>query len=127
MPPTLANGKVCYVEIPAVDVARSADFYGKVFGWSAQTGVLAPERGYREWQGNGRVVAGLVPASGAEPARWRTTVEVLEVTAAVQRCLDLGGRVLQGPVDLLVGRYTRLVDPLGATFSVIELIPELRG
>ena len=49
------------------------------------------------------------------------------MTAAVQRCLDLGGRVLQGPVDLLVGRYTRLVDPLGATFSVIELIPELRG
>ncbi len=33
MPPTLANGKVCYIEIPAVDVDRSADFYAKVFGW----------------------------------------------------------------------------------------------
>jgi predicted enzyme related to lactoylglutathione lyase len=33
MPPTLANGKVCYIEIPAVDVHRSADFYTKVFGW----------------------------------------------------------------------------------------------
>jgi len=118
---------VCWSELVTGDEPGAECFYGKVFGWSAQTGVLAPERGYREWQGNGRVVAGLVPASGAEPARWRTTVEVLEVTAAVQRCLDLGGRVLQGPVDLLVGRYTRLVDPLGATFSVIELIPELRG
>src|SRR5205823_380029 len=89
---------VCWSELVTGDEAGAECFYGKVFGWSAQTGVLAPERGYREWQGNGRVVAGLVPASGAEPARWRTTVEVLEVTAAVQRCLDLGGRVLQGPV-----------------------------
>lgn len=28
-----ANGKICYVDIPAIDVARSADFYGTVFGW----------------------------------------------------------------------------------------------
>ena len=33
MPPTLANGKLCYIEIPAVDIHRSADFYAKVFGW----------------------------------------------------------------------------------------------
>ena len=33
MSPTLANGKVCYIEIPAVDIKRSADFYAKVFGW----------------------------------------------------------------------------------------------
>jgi len=31
--PTPANGKVCYIEIPAVDVRRSAEFYEKVFGW----------------------------------------------------------------------------------------------
>jgi len=33
MPPTLANGKVCYIEIPAVDIHQSANFYAKVFGW----------------------------------------------------------------------------------------------
>lgn len=33
MPPTLANGKICYIEIPASDIARSADFYKNVFGW----------------------------------------------------------------------------------------------
>lgn len=33
MPPTLGNGKICYIEIPATDVARSADFYSRVFGW----------------------------------------------------------------------------------------------
>ena len=34
MPPTRANGKICYIEMPATDIARSADFYGKVFGWN---------------------------------------------------------------------------------------------
>ena len=29
----ITNGKVCYVEIPAIDVRRSAEFYEKVFGW----------------------------------------------------------------------------------------------
>jgi len=33
MPPTLANGKICYIEMPATDIARSADFYKQVFCW----------------------------------------------------------------------------------------------
>lgn len=31
--PTLKNGKVCYVEIPAQDIQRSAEFYQRIFGW----------------------------------------------------------------------------------------------
>jgi len=34
--PTLSNGKICYVEIPALDVRTSADFYSKVFGWNVR-------------------------------------------------------------------------------------------
>lgn len=34
MTPTLANGKICYVEMPASDIQRSADFYREVFGWT---------------------------------------------------------------------------------------------
>ena len=34
MPPTSANGKICYIELPADDVQRSADFYRDVFGWN---------------------------------------------------------------------------------------------
>lgn len=34
MPTTLGNGKICYIEFPATDIARSSDFYSKVFGWN---------------------------------------------------------------------------------------------
>ena len=33
MPPTRANGKICYLEIPATDIDRSVAFYQAVFGW----------------------------------------------------------------------------------------------
>src|SRR5688572_29077557 len=33
MPPTLANGKICYLEIPAIEVRTSVAFYESVFGW----------------------------------------------------------------------------------------------
>jgi len=33
MPPTRANGKICYIEMPASDITRSAEFYKGVFGW----------------------------------------------------------------------------------------------
>ena len=31
--PTLGNGKVCYIEIPAIDINVSVAFYRAVFGW----------------------------------------------------------------------------------------------
>ena len=34
---TRTNGKICYVELPANDVSRSAAFYQAVFGWRAKT------------------------------------------------------------------------------------------
>jgi uncharacterized protein len=37
MPPTLANGKICYIEMPSTDIPCSADFYKRVFGWNIRT------------------------------------------------------------------------------------------
>jgi predicted enzyme related to lactoylglutathione lyase len=36
MPPTLGHGKICYLEIPATDVAQSAAFYQVAFGWKTR-------------------------------------------------------------------------------------------
>jgi predicted enzyme related to lactoylglutathione lyase len=33
MSPKTANGRICYIELPATDIRRSADFYRAVFGW----------------------------------------------------------------------------------------------
>jgi predicted enzyme related to lactoylglutathione lyase len=31
--PTLGNGKICYIGIPAINIAESAAFYSEIFGW----------------------------------------------------------------------------------------------
>lgn len=36
MPPTRANGKICYIEMPTTDIARSSEFYKRVFGWNVR-------------------------------------------------------------------------------------------
>ena len=33
MPDQNPHGKICYIEMPATDIAQSAEFYRKVFGW----------------------------------------------------------------------------------------------
>ena len=36
MAPTCANGKICDLEIPATDLARSVKFYQAAFGWQVR-------------------------------------------------------------------------------------------
>ena len=34
--PNYRTGKICYIEIPAIDIAESAQFYQQVFGWQTR-------------------------------------------------------------------------------------------
>jgi predicted enzyme related to lactoylglutathione lyase len=52
--PTFGNGKICYVEIPAADIAVSSTFYQTVFGWEIRTrsnGSIAFDDGIKEVSG----------------------------------------------------------------------------
>ena len=46
MPPTIANGKICYIEMPSKDVAGSESFYARFRDPSGlqQPAVLDPSR-----------------------------------------------------------------------------------
>ena len=35
--PTIANGKICYVELPSNDPKASSKFYKQIFGWNIRT------------------------------------------------------------------------------------------
>src|ERR1041384_6973762 len=64
MTPTMGNGKICYVEMPANDIARSAEFYEKVFGWKTRRrgdGAIAFDDGVG--QVSGAWITGRSPAT----------------------------------------------------------------
>jgi predicted enzyme related to lactoylglutathione lyase len=53
--PTLATGKICYLEIPAADVERSSRFYRDAFGWELRTrddGTIAFDDAVKEVSGS---------------------------------------------------------------------------
>jgi predicted enzyme related to lactoylglutathione lyase len=122
-------GAPCWTDLRTRDTGRAELFYGTVFGWKEQPGETAPGMDYSEWWSRGRVVAGMAEL-GPEvpplvPAAWHSTFEVADCAEVTSRCADLGGRVLLPPMDIGIGEYTQLADPLGASFGVIHLPPHL--
>src|ERR1700730_12841695 len=111
MAPTSTNGKVCYIEIPAVDVQRSADFYAEVFGWRIRKrgdGHLAFDD--TTGQGSGSWVVGRQPAPTPGMLVY---IMVDSVDAAVAAVLAHGGELVQA-VGVDAPEITaRFSDPAG--------------
>ena len=93
MPPTLGEGKICYIEIPATDIARSVEFYQKSFGWSIRKrrdGSTAFDDGVG--QVSGTWVLGRPPA--AEPGLM-VYIMVDSIAEAIQKVVANGGEIVQ--------------------------------
>ena len=118
MPPTLANGKICYIEIPAIDVRLSADFYEKVFGWRIrQRGDGSSAFDDTTGEVSGTWVIGR-PAS-AQPGLL-VYIMVDSVAATVDAVLAHGGQLVQ-PIGADAPEITaRFRDPAGNVIGLYQ-------
>src|SRR5678816_4023561 len=111
MPPTLRNGKICYLEIPATDVRRSSEFYEKVFGWRTRRrgdGSIAFDDTTGEVSGTWAL--GRLPAS-APGLLFYIMVDSVEASAAA--VVAQGGEIVQ-PIGMDAPEITaRFRDPAG--------------
>jgi predicted enzyme related to lactoylglutathione lyase len=118
MPPTLSNGKICYVEIPAIDVGRSVDFYQSVFGWSVRRrgdGQAAFDDSVGEVSGTW--VTGRPPSR--EPGLL-LYIMVDSVAATIDAILAHGGELVQ-PIGTDAPQVTaRFSDPAGNVIGLYE-------
>jgi predicted enzyme related to lactoylglutathione lyase len=118
MPPTLANGKICYVEIPAIDVSRSIAFYETVFRWQTRRrgdGSTAFDDGVG--QVSGTWVTGR-PAS-AQPGLL-IYIMVDSVAATIGDIIAHGGEIVQ-PVGADAPEITaRFRDPAGNVLGLYQ-------
>ncbi len=118
MPPTLANGKVCYLEIPAVDVNVSSKFYERVFGWKIRrrgNGRLAFDDGVNEVSGTW--VVGRPPS--AQPGML-IYVMVDSVAVSIDAVLANGGEIVQ-PIGADSPEITaRFKDPAGNVLGLFQ-------
>jgi uncharacterized protein len=118
MPPTLSNGKICYVEIPAMDVGSSVDFYRAVFGWSVRRrgdGQTAFDDSVG--QVSGTWVTGRPPSR--EPGLL-LYIMVDSVAATVDAILAHGGELVQ-PICADAPHVTaRFSDPAGNVIGLYQ-------
>src|SRR5882762_7404099 len=109
--PTYANAKICYIELPAIDINASASFYKSVFGWQARRrgdGSLAFDDGAGEVSGTW--VAGRKPAT--EPGLL-VYIMMDSVAAALDAVVKHGGKIVQ-PIGMDAPEITaRFSDPAG--------------
>ena len=119
MAPTMGNGKICYVEIPAADIRRSAEFYESVFGWKTRKrgdGQLAFDDGVG--QVSGTWVTGR-PASSSQPGLLIYII-VDDAAATVSAIVAHGGEIVQsigGDAPEITARFR---DPGGNILGVYQ-------
>jgi uncharacterized protein len=118
MTPTLGNGKICYVEIPANDVQRSAEFYEKVFGWKIRKrgdGAIAFDDGVGEVSGTW--VTGRPPATTPGLLIY---IMVDSVAATIDTIIAHGGELAQ-PIGADAPEITaRFRDPAGNVIGLYQ-------
>jgi predicted enzyme related to lactoylglutathione lyase len=118
MPPTLSHGKICYVEIPANNVAQSAEFYQRVFGWKTRRrgdGSTAFDDSVGEVSGTW--VTGRPPCT--EPGLL-FYVMVDSVAAVLDLVVASGGRIVQ-PIGADAPEITaRFRDPAGNVIGLYQ-------
>src|SRR5437870_3318491 len=116
--PTLGNGKICYLEIPALDINRAAAFYKEVFGWRIRT------------RGDGSVAFddGVGEVSGAWVVGRRAVAEpglliYIMVDSVAATCLAVvanGGKIVQSIGADAPEITARFTDPAGNLIGLYQ-------
>jgi len=118
MPPTSVNGKICYLEIPALDTRRSADFYAKVFGWRIRKrgdGSTAFD------DATGEVSGAWVTGRKAWPEPGLLFYVMVDSVAAAIDAVAANGGVLVQPIGADAPEITaRFKDPAGNVIGLYQ-------
>lgn len=116
--PTFGNGKICYIEIPSLDVNKSAEFYQKIFGWIVRTsneGMTSFDDGVGEVSGTWRTDRKPVTELG-------TLIHIMvdDIEKSIQAIIENGGQLVQ-PVGMEAPEITaRFSDPSGNVFGLYQ-------
>src|ERR1051326_6901803 len=116
--PTHADGKICYIEMPANDVKQSATFYQQVFGWNIrQRGDGATAFDDTTGQVSGAWVLNRKPMTEIGLLFY---IMVDDIETSVKAVIENGGAIVQ-PVGMDAPEITaRFTDPGGNIIGLYQ-------
>lgn len=117
---TYTPGTPCWVDLASPDPAQAVDFYGGLFGWTAQVAPEPEAGGYTTFFKDGQAVAAVGPLqSEQQPPAWTTYFATDDVERTAAGVPAAGGTVLVEPMDVLgYGRMAVFHDPAGTVAAV---------
>jgi hypothetical protein len=117
-----AVGEFSWHELATTDHEAAFAFYHDAFGWEQTDAMdLGPMGTYLMFGTGGRTLGGMFTKSAEleGPPFWLYYIRVPDVHAATERVATLGGRVLNGPMEVPGGDWVaQCVDPQGAVFAL---------
>ena len=120
--PTFGNGKICYIEMPAIDVQQSAAFYEAVFGWNIRRrddGATSFDDGVGEVSGVWTRRRKAVTDPG-----FMISVMVYDIYATMEKIVAHGGVIVQ-PVGMDPPELTaHFTDPAGNRLGLFQHNPK---
>jgi predicted enzyme related to lactoylglutathione lyase len=120
-----APGSFCWIELATTDQNAAKTFYSSLLGWTPMDFPMGPDAFYTMFQlagGQAGAAFTLSPAERAKvPPHWNLYVCVTSADEAAGRVKELGGKIIEGPFDVMTfGRMALIQDPTGAYFSIWE-------
>ena len=104
--------------------ASAFEFYHELFGWDQTESMDMGEASIYQMygaQGSGKSSGGMFnkTAEMPGPPAWLFYVRVDDVNAAAEKVKELGGQVLNGPMEVPGGdMIAQCMDPQGAAFAL---------
>ncbi len=117
-------GAVEWTDLTVVDAEFVKDFYCDVVGWKSSDVSMGQYNDFNiQLPGSGQTIAGICHARGGNsnmPPQWLMYVRVEDVTVSSEKCIELGGEVLDGPKKMGKDLICVIKDPAGAVLALVS-------
>ncbi len=121
-PESSRPGEFSWHELAATDHEAAFGFYSELFGWEKTDAMDMGEDGiYQMYGRGGPPLGGMYTVSENMPAPpgWLHYIMVDDVRRKAERVKELGGQVLNGPMEVPGGDLiAQCLDPQGALFAI---------
>jgi predicted enzyme related to lactoylglutathione lyase len=123
--PSMAEGVFVWHQLMTRHPDKAKEFYGTVFGWTAESKPLGEFKTYMVFKMGDREIGGMLPMAEGEfegaPELWLTFILVEDAAKTVEKAKKLGGKVRMPVTRLPFGCFAVLADPTNAVFAIFQV------
>lgn len=117
-------GKIVWLDLTVENAEQVKDFYCQVVGWTFSK---QDQGDYNDFNminfASNEVIAGICHKRGSIknlPSQWLNYVLVENMDACIEKCVALGGQVIDGPNQMGNSNFAVIQDPAGAYLALFQ-------